>query len=333
MTQPIEEIVVTGRRASFPPMDPFGEHLPFNINIPFTPSDPFGSLGFPAFSPVDVAILQEMAAIAAASELVAPSGEPEAEAALEGAMAGPLPGAPTVSGPQPFDFFESTVPFVDFPTFTGPPPHLTPSSFLGPTEAEILAEMQAAADFPSIPSGFPSPEAIAEGAVTQIPGVPIEEQIVVRPTTERDLPPLIPIPPLPPTDGGNGGTMAELPDLILAGLRVFGPGGALGGDAPSLGSAGFGGVPLPALSFAPQATPALFGFGGNGNGCPPARPRMPSAVVTPNPCAPSNPTVYLKAGSVSSAVFPSLVKSQNKKARKVATAAGVRRSGGRKRRR
>ncbi len=137
--------------------------------------------------------------------------------------------------------------------------------------------------------------------------------------------------------------MAEWPDLLSQGLTLareiaLSPGGfrgAFSGESPTGTFGGFGGV-----NATPFVDPAMFNPGGflpeflgGDPACPPPRPRMPSAIVTDNPCNPSNPTVYLKAGSVSSAVFPSLVKSQNKKARKVATAAGVRRSGGRKRRR
>ena len=137
--------------------------------------------------------------------------------------------------------------------------------------------------------------------------------------------------------------MAEFSDIlsqVIGGVRDIalspgGFGGAFGGESPTGTFGGFRGVSQPLfiqqVAQMPTAQQALFGIG-EGNGCPPPRPRMPSAVVTPNPCNPQNPTVYLKAGSVSSAVFPSLVRSQNKKARKVATAAGVRRSAARKRR-
>lgn len=56
---------------------------------------------------------------------------------------------------------------------------------------------------------------------------------------------------------------------------------------------------------------------GGGGACAPARPRMPSSMLVEDPCAPTNPTAYIKAGKVSSALWPGVIASQ---ARKLSTA-------------
>lgn len=55
----------------------------------------------------------------------------------------------------------------------------------------------------------------------------------------------------------------------------------------------------------------------SGGACAPARPRMPSSMLVEDPCAPTNPTAYIKAGKVSSALWPGVIASQ---ARKLSTA-------------
>ncbi len=47
--------------------------------------------------------------------------------------------------------------------------------------------------------------------------------------------------------------------------------------------------------------------------CPPARPRMPTSLQMADPCAPNNPTFYLKAGKASAAMWPGVLAGQAKK--------------------
>ncbi len=101
--------------------------------------------------------------------------------------------------------------------------------------------------------------------------------------------------------------MAELGDII---------GGAIGGailGGLGEGFGGFGGVGQP--QFLPRVQPAGFlGFGdGNGGACAPVRPRMPSSLQMPDPCAPNNPTFYLKAGKASAAMWPNVLAGQARK--------------------
>ncbi len=198
---------------------------------------------------------------------------------------------------------------------------------VSPSEAAILAELAAAAAFPTTPTGRPSPEAIAEGALTFAPQPP--------PPDDDDGAILFPFPiPLPGGGGGPGGPgMPEvtLSDLISQGIGAVRDIALGGGQGGSLGGSGFGGVPL---------VSQFFGLGGNGNGptaaipttCPPARPRMPGALTFANPCSPSNPTVYLNAGSVSSMLSPKVLASQARKlarANRVVPKKTVRRKKGR----
>lgn len=290
----------------------------------------------PAFTAYQQAILDQMAAAAAASSIRPPTGQPSIEAILEGAEAPPLPLAP----PPPVSRPPGEIPFVDFPTVTGPGtftplgiPIVDVPGEITAREAVILDEMERAAEFPTTPTGqMPTFEAILEGAA--IPRLEPAEQVVIRPTTEA--PGFLPLPPLPdgggvppplPPDGGptpGGDDMAELPDVLVAMARAA---GQIWGSGPSdfglpamTGGGGTGALGITGPWQTAQAQVQLPAQMPNGNGafCPPPRPRMPSAVLAPNPCNPRNPTVYLKAGPVSSGLFPQVLKSQTKRARKVA---------------
>ncbi len=143
----------------------------------------------------------------------------------------------------------------------------------------------------------PSPEAIAEGAPR-------------RRTTFVALPV-----PLPRGDGG-GGLMANLIDLLSAGIGAvrdvaLTPGGqaVLTGNFGDFG--GFGGAFSP-IRF-DQVNPATGRIERINGDCPAPRPRLPAAFISPDPCSPHNPTVYLNAGKVSSMLSPKILKQQNKR--------------------
>ena len=180
-------------------------------------------------------------------------------------------------------------------------------------------------DFPGgFPLPFPFPEdpttpRVGEGGFiietgTDIAQLPRDPRIPPSRITRIRLPP--PIIPFP-RDGSGDDDMA-LPPFFGSGPGfdvgdIFDIGGRIIGDptVPFGGfNTGFGGVQLNVATR------------GNGNGgttqvangaCPPPRARMPSSIMADDPCSPTNPTIYIKAGKASSALWPAVISSQAKR--------------------
>ncbi len=140
----------------------------------------------------------------------------------------------------------------------------------------------------------------------RLPGETPPEDIIpeIPPTTETVFdPPIIPIP--------GGFDVAELADILRGAGNIL---GAFSGESPTGEFGDFGGT-----SFQTGAAIRTFlGLGGNANGgavagCPPVRPRMPSSLQMADPCAPNNPTFYLKAGKASAAMWPNVLAGQARK--------------------
>ncbi len=129
--------------------------------------------------------------------------------------------------------------------------------------------------------------------------------------------------------------MAEWIDLVEMGLDVA-RGFALdrGRRGGFEGYGDYGGAITP-ISYGHRPTGGGGGGGGGGmmpTACPPARPRMPGAVVYDNPCSPGNPTVFYNGGSVSSLLSPKVLANQARKlarANRVVPKKAVRRKKGR----
>lgn len=122
-----------------------------------------------------------------------------------------------------------------------------------------------------------------------------------------------------PSGGAGGDGMAELPEFFGSrpGFDIF--------DIPDIAGRIFGNVNAPFGGFGgtTQLNLTTGGAGGavggangglqvNGN-CPPPRARMPSSIMADDPCAPNNPTIYIKAGKAASALWPQVLRSQSKK--------------------
>ncbi len=128
----------------------------------------------------------------------------------------------------------------------------------------------------------------------------------IPPTTETVFdPPIIPIP--------GGIPVAELADILRGAGNIL---GAFSGESPTGDFGGFGGTGSSTPFQIGTQIRGFLGLGGDGNGggtCPPVRPRMPSSLQMADPCAPNNPTFYLKAGKASAAMWPNVLAGQARK--------------------
>ncbi len=177
-------------------------------------------------------------------------------------------------------------------------------------EAVFIPGLPFPGDLPPLPGSiFGGP--LGEGEIVIPPGGRIpdgEPEVVIAEEPDGRFPPIIPFPPFP---GGGGDGMAELSDIVLASVRAAGQ--IFGEPTGTFGN--FGGVPQ---GFQQAAGFFLGDQPGPNGACPPAAPRMPGSILAPDPCHPKNPTVYLKAGKVSTGLYPQILKQQTKKARKMA---------------
>ncbi len=188
-----------------------------------------------------------------------------------------------------------------------------------PPDASPDVEFPGGFELP-FPFPFPTDPRVGEGGFiietgTDIAQLPRDPRIPAARITRIPLPP--PLIPLP--RGGSGDDdMAELPPFFGSGpgFDIF--------DIPDIAGRILGNVNAPFGGFGGagqtsfvQAQAAAAGAANGGvavNGaCPPPRARMPSSILADDPCSPQNPTIYVKAGKASAALWPQLLRSQSKK--------------------
>ena len=188
-------------------------------------------------------------------------------------------------------------------------PGVFPGAGAGPTDRPSgTGTLQLPPGLPPAPPGTLEDPGIIATATSEI--------ITIPPARIRrfEIPNLLALP-----SGGAGDGMA-LPEFFGTGPGfdigdIFDIGGRILGDVnvPFGGfNVGFGGEPLRVA--ATRANGANGGTQQVANGvCPPARARMPSSIMADDPCSPTNPTIYIKAGKASAALWPGVIRSQAKR--------------------
>jgi len=190
-------------------------------------------------------------------------------------------------------------------------PGVFPGAGAGPTDRPSgTGTLQLPAGLPPAPPGTLEEPGILATATSEI--------ITIPPARIRrfEIPNLLALP-----SGGAGDGMA-LPEFFGTGpgfdiADIFDIGGRILGDVnePFGGfNASFGGEPLRVAGTRANGANGGTQQVANGNGiCPPLRARMPSSIMADDPCSPTNPTIYIKAGKASAALWPAVIRSQAKR--------------------